>query len=1121
MLTCPACGMEHPDGARFCMNCATALAAASPMAEERKVVTTLICDLVAFTAMSEAADPEDIDNLLGKYSERARKVIESHGGTVEKFIGDAVVGVFGVPTVHEDDPERAVRAGLRLIEALEDLTRPDGAPLEARVGVNTGEALVRLDVDPASGRGFLTGDAVNVAARLQAAAPPGGVAVGALTHELTSRVIEYDELPAIAAKGKAEPVAAWLAKAPVSRLGMEVDRDKLTPFVGRELELSYLRALSDKAVSTSSPQFALIVGEPGIGKSRLVQELFAYVDSHPEMTTWRQGRCLSYGEGITFWALAEIVKAQAGILETDDVEIVAAKLDAVVPEGADRAWLANRLRALVGLEAPQAEREENFTAWLRFVESLAVDEPLVVVLEDLHWADDGLLAFVEHLATHADAVPLLLVGTARPELFEHHPTFAAGGAQVNRISLGPLASEDSQRLVACLLGDTDTPIQKVTDIVERSEGNPFFAEESARLLLDRASEAQVPASVQAVVAARLDALPGEQKAVLADAAVVGEVFWDGAVAALDHGEREAVDVTLRELVGRRLVRRIRDSSMAGEGEFAFAHSLARDVAYGALPRRVRAKRHAKVAAWLERKVGGDVREESELLVHHRLAALELARAVGDGELVDQYRAPAVAALRLAGERAMRLDVETAEGLLSRAVELCASEDAQRADVLRAWGRTLALRGRYGDAKGVLEESVERFLRDARRGEAATTLVDLEETLQNQGDQEWTAVLDRALELTDDEADSEARALVMTAMAGARTAQCDYATGLEWANGAAEIYRRKGTKVPAEVQWWRAQAQCGLGQRGAADTLLAALRVFRDEGMGRQAVFAYLNTGISLFPFEGPRAYDIAEEGLEFLCGLGVSGGVSYLENNRSWGRYLAGRLDEALAIVDTALEVGNEDYLMAAWDTKAQILVAMGRGAEALHYAELADRGARAMGERALALGSGATLVMALSAIGEKERATELLEGIATAPAFPGYQGYEESIPNLIRCALKLGESALAGQLLARVSPGMPLMDHVIAIGRALLDESQAEYETAQAGFSEAALAWHDFGVPYEEAQALLGRGRCLVALGKDDGAREPLTGAREIFESLGAKPALIETEALLARAGVVPEVEA
>ena len=563
-------------------------AAAAPR-QERKVVTTLICDLVGYTAMSEAADPEDVDRLLEECAARARKEIESHGGTVEKFIGDAVVGVFGVPSVHEDDPERAVRAGLRLIEALEGMKRPDGAPLQARIGINTGEALARLDVDPASGRGFLTGDAVNVAARLQAAAPPGGVSVGALTYELTAGAIQYDELPAVTAKGKAEPVAAWLARAPVVRCGVDVDRAHLTPLVGREVELSFLQALLKKAVSSATPQFAVLLGEPGIGKSRLVQELFAHVDSRPEMITWRQGHCLPYGENVTFWALGEIVKAHAGILESDARESVEAKLEAVIPGGEDREWVRQRLRALLGLEAPSVSREENFTAWLRFIEEIAVGEPTVLVFEDLHWADEALLAFFEHLATHADGVPLLVVATARPELLERHPTFAAGSTNVNRLSVDSLTPDETRRLVAHMLGDAETLSDKVADIVANCEGNPFFAEQSARLVADRVRSAPVPASVHAVLAARLDALPPGQKALLGDAAVVGSVFWDGALAEMGRRDRAEVDGALHDLIGKQLLRRLRDSSMAGQKEFAFTHVLARDVAYRELPRAVRAR----------------------------------------------------------------------------------------------------------------------------------------------------------------------------------------------------------------------------------------------------------------------------------------------------------------------------------------------------------------------------------------------------------------------------------------------------------------------------------------------------------------------------------------------------
>ena len=581
MIACPSCGFEAPDDFAFCPKCATLLSAPSPVSDERKVVSTLFCDLVAFTAMSEAADPEDIDAILRQYHAAARKVIESHGGTVEKFIGDAVVGVFGVPAVHEDDPERAVRAGMRTVEALQGMTRPDGSPLEARVGVNTGEALVRLDVIPGSGEGFLTGDAVNTAARLQAAAPRGGVAVGALTRELTERVILYKELPPVMAKGKAEPVVAWQAVAPIARTGAAAGRRQLTPLVGRAKETSELRDLLDGVITNRLPSSVLLVGEPGIGKTRLVQELFADVDSRPEMITWRQGRCPSYGEGTSYWALAEIVKAHAGILDTDDALDHGGKLTAVVPDAADHAWLVNRLRALVGLEAPRAEREESFTAWLRFFERLARDGPLVLVFEDLHWADEGLLAFVEHLAGNLGAVPLLLVGTSRPELLESKPGFGANGAAMRRLPLGPLSPGETEQLVASVLGERESRGQRVADVAGRSAGNPFFAEESARLLGDQEHDSPVPASVQAVIAARLDALPAADKTAVGNAAVVGEVFWDGALAELGRRDRDEVSAALDALAERRFVRRARDSSLAGEHEFVFTHALVRDVAYGA------------------------------------------------------------------------------------------------------------------------------------------------------------------------------------------------------------------------------------------------------------------------------------------------------------------------------------------------------------------------------------------------------------------------------------------------------------------------------------------------------------------------------------------------------------
>ncbi len=377
MTTCPSCGTEHRDGAKFCEECGTPLGVSTRLvAEERKVVTSLFCDLVGFTATSESADPEDVDRMLTAYFAMARNQIERHGGVVEKFIGDAVVGVFGVPAAHEDDPERAVRAGLRICEDAEELHAVGGAPLKLRVGVNTGEALVRLGISPGSGEGFLAGDAINTASRIQSVAPEMGVAVGLGSYEATSVVFDYDELEPATLKGKSEPVRVFHAKNPLSRFGTDLTRTHETPFIGREIDLAILKGIFDKTLAATSPQLVTVVGEPGLGKSRIVAELFRHIDTKPDLITWRQGRCLPYGEGITFWPLGEILKAHAGILESDAPDVATTKLDTVLPEGDERPWFRQRLLPLLGIEATSsAEREELFTAWRRFLEHVAEQGP--------------------------------------------------------------------------------------------------------------------------------------------------------------------------------------------------------------------------------------------------------------------------------------------------------------------------------------------------------------------------------------------------------------------------------------------------------------------------------------------------------------------------------------------------------------------------------------------------------------------------------------------------------------------------------------------------------------------------------------------------------------------------
>jgi class 3 adenylate cyclase len=530
--------------------------------EERKVVSVLVCDLVGFTAQADQADPEEVQARLGPYHDRTRREIERFGGTVEKFIGDAVVGVFGVPAAHEDDAERAVRAALDVIEGIDRLNQASpGLELAVRVAVNTGEAVVSLDARPERGEHFLTGDVANTASRLQGIAPVGGVVVGETTWRATRRLFDYEPLAPVRVKGKAEPLPIWRAAGIRSRLGVDVSQAPRSPLVARERELELLRDALARARGEQKPQLVTLVGEPGIGKSRLVFELWREVDAQPELVVWRQGRCLPYGEGVALWALGEIVKAQAGILESDPADHAAGKLARgvadLIADEREASWVTGHLGPLVGLaggELGSDRREEAFAAWRRFCEALAEQAPAVLVMEDLHWADEVLLDFLDHMLDWAVDVPLLVVATARPELLSRRPGWGGGPPTSAIVSLAPLSEADTARLVAGVLDQTLVPVELQAALLARAGGNPLYAEEYVQMLaergflrrvggswlLDRAAELPLPESVQGIIAARLDTLAPQDKALLQDAAVLGTVGWLGAldtVAAGGNGRR--------------------------------------------------------------------------------------------------------------------------------------------------------------------------------------------------------------------------------------------------------------------------------------------------------------------------------------------------------------------------------------------------------------------------------------------------------------------------------------------------------------------------------------------------------------------------------------------------------
>ena len=791
MVTCPACGQENPDGFRLCGMCGAALApAAVPAREERKIVTILFTDLVGSTARAEGLDPEDVRATLSAYYAQLRAELERFGGTVEKFIGDAVMAVFGAPVAHEDDAERAVRAALAIRDSI-------GDELQIRTAVNTGEALVALGARPGEGDAMVAGDVVNTAARLQGAAPVNGILVGEGTYRATRHVIEYREAQPVEAKGKADPVVAWEAVSARSRFGSDVEQKLRTPLVGRERERGLLADALERARTEQSVQLVTLVGVPGIGKSRLVAELFQILEARPDLISWRQGRSLPYGEHVSFWALGEIVKAHAGILESDDAAMAEEKLLATVEtlseDEREREWIARQTRPLVGLEGGErTEREEAFAAWRRLLEAAAEQRPLVLVFEDLHWADDGLLDFVDHLADWATTVPLLIVGTARPELLDRRPGWGGGKRNAFTLSIGALSDEETAVLLQRLLDRAVLDADAQQAVLQRAEGNPLYAEEYARMLAEQPGrDLPLPETVQGLIAARIDGLGADEKALLQDASVIGKVFWPGAV-------RGANEQTLHSLERKEFIRRDRRSSIAGETQYAFLHALVRDVAYGQIPRGERAEKHRRAGEWLSSLAGDRAEDHAEMLAHHYLEALSLSEAAGLDTAA--LREPARQAFTEGARRALSLGAgQAAHDLALEALALTGPDDPDRPELqlLAAYGGRLigAL-----DAEELLEPAIEAFAAHGDPGRAAEAAVLLGSDYFYRGNIAGVrASRDRALELARSAPPSRATARAIASVARSKAVvDREFGPSLELAREALVLAEEVGDDETASV-----------------------------------------------------------------------------------------------------------------------------------------------------------------------------------------------------------------------------------------------------------------------------------------------------------------------------------
>jgi class 3 adenylate cyclase/tetratricopeptide (TPR) repeat protein len=976
--------------------------AAGTSRRERKVVTVVFCDLVGFTSRAESMDPEDVEAVLDPYHQRLRAELERHGGTVEKFIGDAVMALFGAPTAHEDDAERAVRAAI----AIRDWARAED-DVQVRIAATTGEALIRLDARPEAGEGMASGDVVNTAARLQNAAPVNGILVDETTYRATRRLIDYADAPEVEAKGKSQPVRVWEVVAAHSRFGVDIAHEARSELVGRDRELGIVKDAFARARHDRTPQLLTLVGVPGIGKSRLVYELSRIVDADPELITWRQGRCLAYGDGVTLWALGEIVKAQAGISEQDKPDDVVAKLRTAasdaVPEP-DVSWVESHLLALVGL-AEEAElggnrRNEAFSAWRRFLEGLAEHRPVVLVFEDLHWADESLLDFVDELVDWLTDVPLLVVATARPELLERRHGWGGGKLNSTTLALAPLTAEQTAQLIGHVLGTPVLDAEAQAALLEQAGGNPLYAEQFAQLYVERGSteELPLPETLQGIIAARLDGLSADEKGLMLDAAVVGKVFWSGALGR-DESETTA---TFHLLERKGFVRRQRRSSVEGESELAFAHALVRDVAYGQIPRVDRAVKHRSVAEWIESL--GRPEDHAEMRAYHWRSALDLSRASGldDADLTDRARF----ALRDAGDRAFALNnYAIAASLYEDALELWPDADPAYADLLYRRARAL----HYGYDEERREQALEQA-RDALVAAGNTELAAEAESFlayvawdRGRGDVVRECVR-RAEELVGD-AVSPAAARVLATAARMREIAGQPGEGLRLGERAVAL----AEQLELDELLAHALTTVGMAKNG------------REEGSGiadmergleialaansRVAASTLNNLAVETL-IEGnlPRAHELYEEGMRVAERLGDRSSARFIGANLIWIDFARGRWDVAWPAADEFIrlcEAGSPHTLEHGMRTiRGQMRRARGDVSGALADHQRAVALAR---ERDDALQLGGALGVYAGALADENRPDEARALVAEVVDLTRIHGTHGAIVALALHADRLG----------------------------------------------------------------------------------------------------------------------
>jgi class 3 adenylate cyclase/tetratricopeptide (TPR) repeat protein len=958
MPACSICGEENPERARFCLNCGAALEVAPARAREvRKTVTVVFSDITGSTGLGERLDPETLRRLMSRYFAEMKAVLERHGGTVEKFIGDAVMAVFGIPVLHEDDALRACRAAVEMREALaalnKEVERDLGVTIAARTGVNTGEVVAG---DPAAGQTLVTGDAVNTAARLEQAAAPGEVLIGEATFHLVRDAVVAEEVDPVAAKGKAEPVAAQrLLEVHPTAPGHARRLD--SPMVGRDRELGLLVQAFDRTLSERWCHLFTVLGSAGVGKSRLVAEFLARVG---DRGTVLRGRCLPYGEGITFWPVAEAVKQAAGIEDGDTPERARERIAELVASEEHGEVVANHVAQVLGLIADSAVPEETFWAIRSLFEALARSLPVVLVLDDVHWGEATFLDLVEHISDWSRDAPILLVCLARPELLDARPAWGGGKMNSSSILLEPLSAEDASTLVHNLVGAADLPAEVGERITEAAEGNPLFVEEMLGMLIDEGllvrdggawvpagdlSTVSVPPTIQALLAARLDRLDADQRTVIERASVVGKEFWRGAVVELaPEPLRPAVPANLMALVRKELIRPGR-STFAGDDAFRFRHLLIRDAAYESMPKETRAELHERFAGWLERVTGDRFVEYEEILAYHLEEAVRYRSELGPPD--DATRAlseRAAERLTSAGRRALaRGDMTAAASLLGRAVGLLPNDS-----VVRAWllPDLVEARTEHGDLASGVEA-----LDEADRAAEALGDVGLG----------WRARILRAfLDMSMDPSGSQAAALPLLEQADREL------DAIGDVPGRALVWNRKGlllfflgscAEALEAMEQALALARAAGDRRLEMDSLALlfgpllwgptpvheAERTARGlQGTQRLEAFALgLRSYLAAITGRADEARGLATESLRILEAIGNRLHMASARAMVAGEVFkLAGDLDAAERLqhagVDDLVAMGESAFLSTAAGYLADTLLSLGRPDEASRYVEMA-----------------------------------------------------------------------------------------------------------------------------------------------------------------------------------------